>query len=194
MPLIIFCWHAKHWPPSRLSAFLNSSSAPVLSSSCTSLRPSWYAFCTFSLTGPPCGSWVVSGAFYPPKRSKGIPQCLSFLYIVTRGFLPTLAQTPDRPVQGGHMKRSLITGILTTLTLLLLIIVPSTYAQATIEVTVPFNFMVGKAEMPAGTYTINRLSSSAIEIKGSTTQKSAVSIVWSEGPSGSDSAAKLVFN
>ena len=48
--------------------------------------------------------------------------------------------------------------------------------------------------MPAGTYTINRLSSSAIEIKGSTTKKSAVSIVWSEGPSGSDRAAKLVFN
>ena len=92
------------------------------------------------------------------------------------------------------MKRNLITGILTTLTLLLLISVPSTYAQATIEATVPFNFMVGKAEMPAGTYTINRLSSSAIEIKGSTTKKSAVSIVWSEGPSGSDSAAKLVFN
>ena len=92
------------------------------------------------------------------------------------------------------MKRNLITGILTTLTLLLLISVPSAYAQATIEVTVPFNFMIGKAEMPAGTYTINRLSSSAIEIKGSTTKKSAVSIVWSEGPSGSDSAAKLVFN
>ena len=92
------------------------------------------------------------------------------------------------------MKRNLITGILTTLTLLLLISVPSTYAQATIEVTVPFNFMIGKAEMPAGTYTINRLSSSAIEIKGSTTKKSAVSIVWSEGASASDSAAKLVFN
>jgi hypothetical protein len=92
------------------------------------------------------------------------------------------------------MKRNLITGILTTLTLLLLISVPSTYAQATIEATVPFNFMVGKAEMPAGTYTINRLSSSAIEIKGSTTKKSAVSIVWSEGASASDSAAKLVFN
>jgi len=92
------------------------------------------------------------------------------------------------------MKRNLITGILTTLTLLLLISVPSAYAQATIEVTVPFNFMVGKAEMPAGTYTINRLSSSAIEIKGSTTNKSAVSIVWSEGASASASAAKLVFN
>jgi hypothetical protein len=92
------------------------------------------------------------------------------------------------------MKRNLITGILTTLTLLLLISVPSTYAQVTIEVNVPFNFMVGKAEMPAGTYTINRLSSSAIEIKGSTTKKSAVSIVWSEGPSASDSDAKLVFN
>ena len=92
------------------------------------------------------------------------------------------------------MKRNLITGILTTLTLLFLVSVPSTYAQTTIEVTVPFNFVVGKAEMPAGTYTINRLSSSAIEIKGSTTKKSAVSIVWSEEASGSDSAAKLVFN
>ena len=92
------------------------------------------------------------------------------------------------------MKRNLITGILTTLTLLLLISVPNTYAQIAVKVTVPFNFTVGKAEMPAGTYTINRLSSSAIEIKGSTTKKSAVSIVWSEEASGSDSAAKLVFN
>jgi len=92
------------------------------------------------------------------------------------------------------MKRNLITGILTTLTLLLLISVPSTYAQATIEATVPFNFMVGKAEMPAGTYTINRLSSSAIEIKGSTTKKSAVSMVWSEGASASDSDQTCTTN
>ena len=92
------------------------------------------------------------------------------------------------------MKRNLMTGILTILALLLLISVPSSYAQTAVRATVPFNFMVGKAEMPAGTYTINRLSSSAIEIKGSTTKKSAVSIVWSEGASASDSDAKLVFN
>ena len=89
------------------------------------------------------------------------------------------------------MKRNLITGILTTLTLLLLISVPSTYAQATIEATVPFNFMVGKAEMPAGTYTISQVSSSVIEIKGS---KSVVSIVLSGSGSSNDSTAKLVFN
>ena len=92
------------------------------------------------------------------------------------------------------MKRNLMTGILTTLTLLLLISVPNTYAQITVKVTVPFNFTVGKAEMPAGTYTISRLSSSVIEIKGSTTKKSVVSIVRSEGASSSDSTPKLVFN
>jgi hypothetical protein len=92
------------------------------------------------------------------------------------------------------MKRNVMTGILTTLTLLLLISVPNTYAQTTVKVTVPFNFTVGKAEMPAGTYTISRLSSSVIEIKGSTTKKSVVSIVRSEGASSSDSTAKLVFN
>lgn len=92
------------------------------------------------------------------------------------------------------MKRNLMTGILTTLALLLLISVPSTYAQTTIRVTVPFNFTVGTAEMPAGTYTISRVSSSVIEITGSTTKKSVVSIVRSEGASSSDSTPKLVFN
>jgi len=92
------------------------------------------------------------------------------------------------------MKRNLSTGILTALTLLLLISVPSTYAQTTIKVTVPFNFTVGKAEMPAGTYTISRVFSSVIEIKGSATKKSVLSIVRSEGASDSDSTAKLVFN
>ena len=48
--------------------------------------------------------------------------------------------------------------------------------------------------MPAGTYTISRLSSSVIEIKGNTTKKSVVSLVRSEGASSSDSTAKLVFN
>lgn len=92
------------------------------------------------------------------------------------------------------MKRNLMTGILTTLALLLLISVPSAHAQTTIRVTVPFNFTVGTAEMPAGTYTISRVSSSVIEINGSTAKKSAFSIVRSEGASSSDSNAKLVFN
>jgi len=89
------------------------------------------------------------------------------------------------------MKRNLMTGILTILALLLLISVPSSYAQTAVRATVPFNFTVGKAEMPAGTYTVSRVSSSVIEIRDSTTKKSVVSIVWSEGAS---STAKLVFN
>ena len=89
------------------------------------------------------------------------------------------------------MKRNLMTGILTILALLLLISVPSSYAQTAVRATVPFNFTVGKAEMPAGTYTVSRVSSSVIEIRDSTTKKSVVSLVWSEGAS---STAKLVFN
>ena len=92
------------------------------------------------------------------------------------------------------MKRNLMTGILTILALLLLISVPSSYAQTAVRATVPFNFTVGTAEMPAGTYTISRVSSSVIEVNGSTTKKSVVSIVRSEGASSSDSTAKLVFN
>jgi hypothetical protein len=84
-----------------------------------------------------------------------------------------------------------MTAILTTLAPLLLIGVPSTYAQTAISATVPFNFTVGKAEMPAGTYTISQVSSSVIEIKGS---KSVVSIVLSGSGSSNDSTAKLVFN
>ena len=89
------------------------------------------------------------------------------------------------------MQRNLMTAILTTLAPLLLIGVPSTYAQTAISATVPFNFTVGKAEMPAGTYTISQVSSSVIEIKGS---KSVVSIVLSGSGSSNDSTAKLVFN
>ena len=69
-------------------------------SSFLSLRPSWFVFCAFSLNGPRFESWAGKGARHSPnattKRSKGIPQCLSFLYIVTRGFSPALAQAPDR--------------------------------------------------------------------------------------------------
>src|SRR5215469_12712567 len=89
------------------------------------------------------------------------------------------------------MQRNLMTGILKTLAPLLLISVPSTYAQTAIRATVPFNFTVGKAEMPAGTYTISQVSSSVIEIQGS---KSVVSIVLSGSGSSNDSTAKLVFH
>ena len=91
------------------------------------------------------------------------------------------------------MKRNFVTGILTTLAVLLLISVPSTYAQIRVRVTVPFNFTVGKTEMPAGTYTISRAGafSSVIEIKGSTTKKSVVSMVRSGGPAAATAPRSL---
>ena len=54
------------------------------------------------------------------------------------------------------MKRNLF-GILTTLTLALLISVPLS-AQTIAKATVPFDFTVGQTQMPAGTYEISPLS------------------------------------
>ena len=92
------------------------------------------------------------------------------------------------------MKHNLMFGIPTTLMLLLLISAPNTYAQTTMRVTVPFNFTVEKAEMPAGTYTISRVLSSVLEITDSNARKSVLIIVRSEGASSSDASPKLVFN
>jgi hypothetical protein len=89
------------------------------------------------------------------------------------------------------MKRNLF-GILTTLTLALLISVPLS-AQTIAKATVPFDFTVGQTRMPAGTYEISPLSH-AILIRDSKTAKSILSLFNSEEPSRGDSTPKLVFH
>jgi hypothetical protein len=89
------------------------------------------------------------------------------------------------------MKRNLF-GILTTLTLALLISVPLS-AQTIARATVPFDFTVGQTRMPAGTYEISPLSH-AILIRDSKTAKSILSLFNSEEPSRGDSTPKLVFH
>jgi len=90
------------------------------------------------------------------------------------------------------MKRNLF-GILTTLTLALLISVPLS-AQTIAKVAVPFDFTVGQTQMPAGTYEISPLSRATILIRDSKTAKSVLSLFNSEKPSRGDSTAKLEFH
>jgi hypothetical protein len=89
------------------------------------------------------------------------------------------------------MNRNLIR-VLTIGTLLLLVSIPNTYAQTTLKATVPFPFMVGKTEVPAGTYTIDSISHSAIAIRGTAT--GGVLTLVNHGPESNDGTPKLVFN
>ena len=84
-------------------------------------------------------------------------------------------------------------GILTTMTMALLISVPLS-AQTIARVTVPFDFTVGQTQMSAGTYEINPLARDAIVIRDTKAAKSALSMVRSERSRNSDSGTKLVFN
>ena len=88
------------------------------------------------------------------------------------------------------MNRNLIR-VLTIGTLLLLVSIPNTYAQTTLKATVPFPFTVGKTEVPAGTYTIDSISHSAIAIRG---MANGVLTLVSLGPESNDGTPKLVFN
>jgi hypothetical protein len=95
-------------------------------------------------------------------------------------------------VRRANMNRNSL-GILTTMTMALLIRVPLS-AQTIARVTVPFDFTVGQTQMSAGAYEINPLAHDAIVIRDSKAAKSALSIVRSERSRNSDSGTKLVFN
>ena len=91
------------------------------------------------------------------------------------------------------MNRNLFIGILITSALSLLISVPSISAQTTLRAPVPFAFTVGKTDMPAGTYTIIPVSSSAIAIRDCNTGKGVLSLFRPEDAGSSDGFPKLVF-
>lgn len=88
------------------------------------------------------------------------------------------------------MNRNLIR-VLTIGTLLLLVSIPNTFAQTTLKATVPFPFTVGKTEVPAGTYTIDSISHSAIAIRGTA---NGVFTLVNLGPDSNNGTPKLVFN
>ena len=91
------------------------------------------------------------------------------------------------------MNRNLIR-VLTIGTLLLLVSIPNTYAQTTVRATVPFPFMVGNTEVPAGTYTIDSISHSVIAIRDLSTGRGVFSLVGPGRPGSNDGTPKLVFN
>ena len=91
------------------------------------------------------------------------------------------------------MNRNLIR-VLTIGTLLLLVSIPNTFAQTTVRATVPFPFMVGKTEVPAGTYTIDSISHSVISIRDRSTGRGVLTLVSPERPGSNDNTPKLVFN
>jgi hypothetical protein len=91
------------------------------------------------------------------------------------------------------MKRNLF-GILTTLTLALLISVPLS-AQTIATANVPFDFTVGQTQLPAGTYDISPLAHGAIVIRDGKTAKSVMSVFrWEDARKGGDDTTKLVFH
>ena len=88
------------------------------------------------------------------------------------------------------MKRNLI-GIL-SLVVMSLMFNAAAYAQSLARANVPFAFNVGSAQLPAGTYAIDAVGLSAIEIRNAKTSAGALSIVRREFQG--DSGAKLVFH
>lgn len=90
------------------------------------------------------------------------------------------------------MKRN-FWGILTTMTMALLISVPL-FAQTIARVTVPFDFTVGQSQMSPGTYEISPLAHGAIVIRDTKAAKSVLSMVRSEWSRNNGSRTKLVFN
>jgi len=90
------------------------------------------------------------------------------------------------------MKRNFL-GILTTMTLALLISVPLS-AQTIAKVTVPFDFTVGQARMSAGTYEISSVAHGAIVIRDTKAATSVLSTVRSEHSRNNDSSTALLFN
>jgi hypothetical protein len=84
-------------------------------------------------------------------------------------------------------------GILTTLTLALLISVPLS-AQTIAKATIPFDFTVGQTRMPAGTYEISPLAHAAISIRDTKTAKSVLTLFNWSGARSEDSTPKLVFH
>ena len=91
------------------------------------------------------------------------------------------------------MNRNLIR-VLTIGALLLLVSIPNIYAQSTVRATVPFQFTVGKTEVPAGTYTINSVAPSVIAITDRYTGRSVFTLVIHDRPGSNDGTPKLVFN
>jgi hypothetical protein len=91
------------------------------------------------------------------------------------------------------MKRNLI-AVLSLVAMSVLLTATGAYAQSFAKANVPFEFKVGNAQLPAGTYEIkvDNASSGAILIENDETSASALSSARREFPRSTN--AKLVFH
>jgi len=91
------------------------------------------------------------------------------------------------------MKRNLI-GILSLVAMSLLLNATGAYAQSYAKANVPFDFKVGSAQLPAGSYEIKvaNAGTSAITVRNGETSASAISMAGREQPRSTE--AKMVFH
>jgi hypothetical protein len=89
------------------------------------------------------------------------------------------------------MKRNLI-GTLSLVVLSLLLNATGAYAQAIAKSDVPFAFMVGSRQLPAGRYVVSTDGFASITIRSADTGASVMSLVRAESPS--NQTPKLVFH
>ena len=91
------------------------------------------------------------------------------------------------------MKRNLI-ATLSLVVMSLLLTATGAFAQSYVKANVPFDFKVGSAQLPAGSYDIkvDDTSSAAIVIRNGETSASAMSTAWHE--SARNTSPKLVFH
>ncbi len=88
------------------------------------------------------------------------------------------------------MKRNLF-GILTLVVLSLMFAAAGANAQTNVKADVPFAFMVGNAQMPAGSYTVSEFGQGTMLIRSGNSSASAISLVRSE--EGGRVSPRLVF-
>jgi len=89
------------------------------------------------------------------------------------------------------MKRNLIT-ILSLVALSLMVTATGAFAQGYAKANVPFDFKVGSAQLPAGTYTVKVEEQGTISIHNGDSNAAAMSNARREFPR--DTTAKLVFH
>jgi hypothetical protein len=89
------------------------------------------------------------------------------------------------------MKRNLI-GILSLVAISLMLNAPGAFAQGYAKANVPFDFKVGSAQLPAGTYTVKVEGQNTISIHNGASSAAAMSIARREYPRGTNT--ELVFH
>jgi hypothetical protein len=98
----------------------------------------------------------------------------------------------EEPVKEDVMKRNLI-GILSLVVMSLLLNPTAVYAQSYAKANVPFDFKVGSAQLPSGTYDVREMgNANSVMVQNHETSSSAMAIARHENPRDTD--AKLVFH